>query len=260
MIPNDRIKAIVVSLILLGFFEALYFKQQFFWIIIMPITLAFLLAFIWILGPDLIRRKNLKMKKIILPFLLFLGIVFFLMFEVSGILRQSIIIVGVFSFILFFIIYRKIPLEKPKDRKNTPVYNILFFLLNLTAFLNFWIVFNIYFNFSLPLWGSMILALVVAVALFYYLFWACGIFSDYLLSFLVLIGLVILEIFVTLSYWPVDFITKSMILTLVFYVFSGLCIIRAKKELTKKVIAEYLVLFIIIFSVIIFTMKWYTVF
>ncbi|GAG93390.1 unnamed protein product, partial [marine sediment metagenome] len=77
MSSKETIKAAVISLILLGFFEALYFKQEFFWIIIIPIALVFVLAFVWIFGPDLIRRKSLKMKKMILPFLLLFGIVFF---------------------------------------------------------------------------------------------------------------------------------------------------------------------------------------
>ena len=128
MSSTDKIKTVILSLILLGFFEALYFKQQFFWIIILPIILAFILAFIWILGPDLIRRKSLKMKKMILPFLLLAGIVFFILFEPSRFLGQIIIFLGILSCILFLVIYRKIPLERPKDSKYNLVYNFLFFL------------------------------------------------------------------------------------------------------------------------------------
>ena len=260
MSSKETIRAGVISLILLGFFEAVYFKQEFFWVITFPIAITFILVFVWIFGPDLIRRKSLKMKKIILPFLLLFGIVFFLLFEPSGFLRQMVIIFGIAAFILFFVIYRRLPLERPKDPQNILVYNGLFFLLNLTAFLDFWVIFSIYFNFGLPLWMGMIFILVAALALFYYLFWACGIFADYILPFTVLLGVVILEVFVSLSFWPVNFATKSIILILVFYLFSGLLILRAKKELTKKEIAEYLILFIIIFLIIIFTMNWYTVF
>jgi len=151
-------------------------------------------------------------------------------------------------------------LERPKDIENVSVYNSIFFLLNLAAFLDFWVIYSIYSNFNLSLWMNMIIILVVALGLFYYLFWACGIFAEYILPFTILLGLVILEIFVALSFWPVDASTKSIILILVFYTFSGLLVLRAKKELTKREILEYLILFIILFLIIIFTMRWYTVF
>ena len=256
----DKIKAAAFSIFLLGFFEALSFKQQFFWAIIIPLSLAFLLAFVWILGPDIVKRKRLKMKKAILPVFLIFGAIFFLLFEPSFLLRQIVIILSISAFILFFVIYRKIPLEKPNDSANKYVYDLLFFLLNLTAFLDYWVIHSIYFNFNIPLWFGMILVLIVSVGLFYYLFWSSGIYSDYILTFTVLLGLVILEVFVNLSFWPVDFSTKSIILILVFYVFSGLLIIRAKKELNFRNVFEYLIIFIAIFLIIIFTMKWYTVF
>jgi hypothetical protein len=256
----DKIKATVFSVFLLGFLEALSFKQQFFWAIIIPLSLAFLLAFIWILGPDIVRRKRLKMKKAILPIFLVFGAVFFVLFEPSSILRQIVIILSVLAFILFFVIYRKIPLEKPTSPNNKYIFDLLFFLLNLTAFLDFWVIFNIYSNFGLALWVGMILILIISVGLFYYLFWAGGIYSNYILTFTVLLGLVILEIFVTLSFWPVDFSTKSIILILIFYVFSGLLILRAQKEMTLSKVLEYIILFVVIFLIVILTMKWFTVF
>jgi len=256
----DKIKAVILSLVLFGFFEALYFKQQFFWIITLPLMLGFLLTFFWIVGPDLIQRKRLKMKKMILPLFLLFGVVFFLLFEPSQFLRQMIIIVSSISFLLFFINYRKIPLERPKDPESNKVFNLLFFLLNLTAFLDFWVIFNIYLNFGWSLWLNMLFLLALSLGLFYYLFWAAGIFADYILSFTVLLGLIILEVFIALSFWPVDFSTKSIILILIFYTFSGLLILKAKKELDKKGVLEYLILFLVIFLLIIFSMKWYTVF
>ncbi|MBA7496080.1 hypothetical protein ES702_06678 [subsurface metagenome] len=257
---SDQIKAAIFSLIFLGIAEAIYFKQQFFWIIILPITLAFLLAFVWILGPDLIRRKSLKMTKVILPLLLLAGIFFFLILEPSKLLRQIVIFLGLFSFILFFAFYRKIPLERPKDPKNRSVFNVLIFLLTITAFLDFWAAYSVYFSFSLPLWASMLLMAVISFSLFYYLFWAGGIFVDFLLVFAVLLSLIILEIFLILSFWPTDPKTLAIILILVFYTFSGILILKAKKELTKKLILEYLILFILIFALAVGTMNWQLVF
>ncbi|HLC38763.1 MAG TPA: hypothetical protein VJJ80_01400 [Patescibacteria group bacterium] len=256
----DKIKITVFILVLFGFFEALYFKQQFFWAILIPISIGFILAIFWILGPDLIRRKRLKMKKLILPLLLIFGVVFFLFFEASGLLRQIVIFLGIIANLLFFINYKKIPLERPKDPKNILVFNFLFFVLNLAAFLDFWVIYSIYFNFGLALWFSMVLILIISLGLFYYLFWATNVFSDFILPFVSLLGLVMLEVFVVLSFWPASFATQSIILILVFYTFSGLLLLKAKKELKNRDIAEFIIIFIIIFALILATLKWYTVF
>jgi len=141
----DKIKIFILSLIFLGVCEAIYFEQQFFWIIVLPISLAFFLVLIWIIGPDLIRRKSLKMTKIVMPLLMIIGIFFFLILEPSKILRQMIILFGLVSLVLFLVYYRKIPLERPKDPKNRSIFNLLIFLLTVTAFLDFWAIQCLFF-------------------------------------------------------------------------------------------------------------------
>jgi hypothetical protein len=254
---TDKIKAIISCAVLAGIFEAIYLQQQFFWIIIAPVSLAFLLAFLWILGPDFFRRKRLKMKKMVLPLLILVGVTFFLLFEPTKFLRQVVIILSIAAFWLFFTIYRKIPAEDLEEKELDGILNLLTFLCTFSAFLDFWVIYNVYYAFALSLWVSMLMVLVVSFALFAYLFWATGIYAQFLLPFAILLGVTLLEIFLVLSFWPTDPATKSLILVLFFYTLLGLTVTRAKKELNRKKVLEYLVLFCFFFLLIILTMKWY---
>ncbi len=251
-----RIKALTTCIALLIFFEAIYFRTQFFAAIALPISIVFVLAFLWILGPDFFYRRELKAKKTILPFLLILATTFFLFIEPTIVFKQTIIFASVFSIWIFYAIYRKIPIEDTAESKKLPVQNWLNFLLVLTAFLCFWVIYNFYFAYAMPLWISMLLVLLISLILFYYFFWSINIYEKIILPFAALLGLSILEVFLVLAFWSTSPTSRSLILVLTFYILLGLILSRAKNQLNKARIIEYLIVFLIIFLMIIFRLNW----
>ncbi len=251
-----KIKAITTSLALLAFYEAIFFRTQFFWAISLPIAIIFILAFLWILGPDFFYRQQLKFKKAIVPFLLIASTILFLFIEPSSFFRQVIIVLSVFSVFIFFAIYRKIPIEENAESKKLPIQNWLTFILSLTAFLCFWLIYNFYFAYTLPLWLSMVIVLIISLILFYYFFWSLSIFENIIFPFSALMGLVILEVFLILAFWAIDPTTRSLLMIIVFYPLLNLILARTRNELNRSKVIEYLIVFGILFILLILTISW----
>lgn len=246
----------ISSLILLALLEALYFKTNvYIWILALPPVLVGFLCLAWILGGHLLQRFLLKFKKLILPGLLILGAAFFIIFEPSKILRQAIILVTTFSFFYFLLIYRQIPVEETKDLAK--VSNFVHFLILLTVFLDYLIVYDLYFTYFLPFWVAQILTLIIGTLLFYYLLWSTDSLDEYSWFFITLLGIISWQIFLTLAFWRTDSMVRSLILTTVFYVFVGLITAELKKELTLVKILEYLLVGAGVLILVIMTMRWY---
>ena len=251
-----KIKAITTSIALLAFYEAVFFRTQFFWKLALPISIVFILAFLWILGPDFFYRRQLKAKKLIVPFILFVVTTLFLFIETSSLFRQIIIFLSVFSAFIFFAIYRKIPIEENAESKKLPVQNWLTFILSLTAFLSFWLVYNFYFAYALPLWLSMLIILAISLILFYYFFWALSIYEKIVFPFSALLGLVILEVFLILAFWATDPTTRSLLMIIVFYPVLNLILARTRNQLNRSKVIEYLIVFGLLFILLVLTLNW----
>ena len=249
------ITALIASLILLAILEALYYKQAYIWVIAAAPTLIGLLFLFWILGGHLLQRFLLKFKKMILPGLLILGACFFIIFEPSKVLRQIVIMVVALSFFYFMLVYRQIPVEEEKDLPK--ISGFVHFLILLTVFLDYLIVYDLYFSFFLPFWAAQLLTLIIASLLFYYLLWATANLSTHSWFFVILLGLITYEIFLILVFWRTDSMVRSMILTTIFYIFVGLITARLKKELNLAKILEYLFAGAVVLILVIMTMRWY---
>ena len=69
-------------------------------------------------------------------------------------------------------------------------------------------------------------------------------------------ALIITEIFGSLLFWPTGFLINSLIVTVVFYVLSGISRCVLTSVLTKKLISRYMYWAGIIVSVALITAKW----
>src|SRR4030042_3951471 len=108
-------RAIIVTLLSGLLLEILYFKQTLFSLIFVPLIIIGVMVILWLIGGDLFRRRILKIKKMVLPILLLLGVSFFLFFEISIFLRQFVIIITLFCLYFFALYYKRIPIEKKRD-------------------------------------------------------------------------------------------------------------------------------------------------
>ena len=130
-------------------------------------------------------------------------------------------------------------------------------MILITAFLSYLVIYDLFFTFFTPLWIAMILVLLVSWLLFYYLFWATSSWISIMPVFVILMGIVVLEIFSVLSFWRTDPMIRSIVLTTVFYVFLGVLGLKTKNEFFSKKITEYLIVATIVLIITISTMRWY---
>lgn len=115
------------------------------------------------------------------------------------------------------------------------------FLVFLTLFLGYVALFNLQLAFSLPLWLAEIVAVIFVFVLFIY-------FKNSIFLALV-ISLCLAEIAFVLYFWPTNPLSKSFILTSLFYSFWYIVVKREK-------ILNYLVLVGVVLILVMATTRW----
>lgn len=123
------------------------------------------------------------------------------------------------------------------------------FTLILLSFFSAYAFYTFFLQFDLPLWALMISILVVFSYLFTYTEQKIGILSNKRLIYLVLFSLVILQVFLILSYFLINPISQSLVIAAVSYLFIGFCYtILAKHEshsfVTYLIVASIMILLV----------------
>jgi len=181
---------------------------------------------------DLIKKAS---RELFLPILLFLEIgIFWQVHAFGSAFANSLIAFTLLAVSLFFYIKnRKLSIEP---------------LTTLSLFLGFTILFYLHFALLLPLWISEILIFFLALFLFIYLCYEEGRLENSMLFSLALL-ICVLEAFFILSFWPVNPLAKSFILTSIFYLFWHV-VIKEEKPL------NYLILTATVLLLVIVTTRW----
>lgn len=182
-------------------------------------------------------------SKYIWKFLTILSLVLvifgFFYFEVSTTLRVMVILLG-----LIGLIYLSSMSE---------------ILMLLILYLGLYDLYNIRYGLAIPLALIILIVFGLATLIFYLeshfnkLFKEIekNIFFLYLLS----IGLIVLEIFLTMSFWPVDPKLKSLVIVVVFYILSRIFYLYINNVLNlKKAIVFILVSVLILGAVLVFNL------
>ena len=252
---NIYFRSSLATLAILIILEVLYLKQSYVAILVSPLVIVILAGTIWLVGGNLFRRKILKLKKLILPAILFLGVAFFTIFENTPFLSQFLIILALIAFFTFGIFYRQIPTEKEEGSERVKDY-LNFFIL-ISAFLGYLVVYYLFFYFHLPLWITMILVAGFSYLLLYYFFWAQNVSSPLIPLYTVMLSIATVENFFILSFWRTDPIVRAVVLVVSFYLILGILSERLKEEFNKKIVWEYVVIAAIVLIITILTMQWY---
>jgi hypothetical protein len=253
-LSNISVRSALASLAVLLVLEVLYLKQSYVAILVSPLVIFILAGIMWLIGVDIFRRKILKLKKLILPIILFLGVSFFMIFESSPFLAQFLIALSLVAFFTFGIFYREIPMEGEGSEK---VKDYLNFFILISAFLGYLVVYYLFFYFHLPLWVAMILVAFFSYLLIYYFFWALNISSPIIPLYTVMLSIASVENFFVLSFWRTDPIVRAVVLVVGFYLVLEILSERLRNELAAKSVLEYLAIAGIVLAVTILTMKWY---
>lgn len=196
----------------------------------------------------MIKDKRQFWGKIVLSLLLAIALFGFFYFEPSLILRIVATVLGVGSLVWTF--WPKIiPGSSNINRREILILFILY--LSLSS------VYNLLYSLGIPLAIIMIVVCLLVFALFF------GLLAleqlDELFGgprswvFIILAGLVLLEVFLSLAFWPVDPKFKSLILVVVFYAITNLIYLYAQNMLRLKRVIGFMVVSIFVLAIVILT-------
>jgi|GEM_PF-997119 len=129
------------------------------------------------------------------------------------------------------------------------------FIILLILYLGLFTLYNALYGLSIPLYLVMIAVLTLVSGLFFGLLVSDKldtIINPPLFSvFIIMSGLVILETFLSLSFWPIDPKVKSLIIVVIFYIITNLIYLYTHNVLKLKRTLGILIVGIVILTVFI---------
>lgn len=185
-------------------------------------------------------------------FSIFLGLTIFgfWYFEEDIYLKILTIFLGLISLYLIF----KQENEKPHfaSRLQFPALLVLYF--------GFFDLYNFLYSINLPLYMVMIIILILTSGLFFVVVTidkASGLVSrEVLPAYVATIGLVILEVFLSLYFWPIAPEVKSFIIIIVFYLILSLVYLHIHNMLRLKKVIGFLIASFIVLAIVL-VISWF---
>ncbi len=184
-------------------------------------------------------KKNLW--KILLFLVLILIIWGYFYFETSWILRIIVILLGLIG--LSYL-------------KNFPEI-----IVTITLYLGLYYLYNLRYGLAIPLSVIMVLVLILSLFLFYVQAYfnklTENISKNVLWLYLIANGLISLELFLAMSFWPVDPKIKSLVIVMVFASISKVFYLYINSMLNLKKIAVFLLVCVFVLGAILSFNWWF---
>lgn len=180
---------------------------------------------------------NSNLRKIILASILLWSGATFWFSETIPFLNWAIVIVGLL--VLLLIYFERSP------------STILIYLSFTSAFA----LYSFLYYFNLPLWVIMIGAFLIFGYLFLYTEQILAILGIERIIYLLIFNLIILELFIFLSYILIDPLNRSLIIGISSYLFLGYCIDYVDKDLPNRFL-NFIYVFMVLLILILLTANW----
>lgn len=132
---------------------------------------------------------------------------------------------------------------------------LILYLVSFLTFTGSYALYGFLFSFNLPLWVVMIAILLIFGYIFTYLEQKSDILGKNKLVYLFIFSLIVLEVFLFLSYFLISPINRSLIITLVVYVISGFSFWVLRKDDLKN-FSAYVYLSVLVMMTILISAKW----
>ncbi|RJR30872.1 hypothetical protein C4569_03750 [Candidatus Parcubacteria bacterium] len=189
------------------------------------------------------------------PLLYLFGVLSFLLFIEINIIKIA------FAFIFSFLIW--IFLENLYLSFNQPQKYQLYGFQNFSNYFNLITVFLIYSSFygyivflRVPLWPLLIAVAVVTFLVLEELMWASEINLKRSWLYNLVTVIIIAEGFWTVAFLPSSMYVDGLILTVIYYLLSGVFLNKLLGILDNSVIRRYVIISVIILAVVLMSAKW----
>jgi hypothetical protein len=233
--------------------ELLFVNKQLLYWVIVTVTLLFLLTLKFLIKEKFFSRDFFFMSLLcLLSFYYSLGLLFLIS---SSIVRQ-VIVVAFFLLIVFyldnlFLFYYRPQQYQPNTLEKIGAFiNLLIFFLmaiNLNAF-------SVFLN--LPMWILLIVLILTATFLLYQNFWLYKIKDKFRIIYTFISIVIFVEFFWAIFFLPTDFYINGIILTIIYYLLSGLMLAQLNKKLEKNLILRYVILSSALSAFVLITANW----
>lgn len=243
---------IFVSL-LLGLEYIAYDKSRVYLIVVLLSIISFLVSI------SFVRKGKIETDRIafaIFPILFLGSLVGFFVFIPGEIFRHIFAVIGsiIYALLIFYIgnlAAKRIELDSKNKYYSLGEISILVF-----AFFSYACIFGFYLFLNLPTWALMVQTLLISIFVAYFHFSYNKIKLSQNIVFYSIFGLITSEVAWALSFWPTGFISRAMVLFILFYVFAGLIKHYFNESLNKKVVREHVILAAVCLLLILGTTKW----
>lgn len=244
------LSAIIIFVLLEKIFQA---PKQIFWITF--IAVIFSILSIW----QLTDRKLLSRKFwqfIITPVLLLTSGILFLSFLEGIIIRQIFLVILVGAIWTYLeVIYLWLHF-RPKYQPHS-LENISTHLNLLTIFLTASGLYSLIIFFGLSLWALIIIFAIISLLLTHQMVWVSGATFKSEWPYVLVISFAVLQVFVVVSFLPTSIYVNGLLVTLIYYVMTGISRNWLLDIKDKKVIQRYLIISSVFFILILLTAKWF---
>lgn len=157
------------------------------------------------------NKKIFLVEKILLGLLLLGSLFGYWYFEGTLILRIIVLLLSVYAFYLVFS-------KKPKSDQFASRQELVVLLI---LYLGILTLYNLLYGLNVPLYFIMAVILVLTSLLFFSIFSLDGLDSilgkSVFQALIILMGIIVLQVFLSLYFLPVDPTIKTLILVVVFY-------------------------------------------
>lgn len=257
---TKRQKYVLTSLILaFGFFLIQFVEFSYRYFAISALTISSLLLSGWALRDGL--GKNATLLTLVLPTLFTIGVgLFYFLLQTTGmhaiLTRIPVLIIyalGIYALLLTSNIYTVATIRTIQLLRAA--HAVGFLLTLVSAFL----LFDTVFSMRLSYWLNSLVMFIVSYALFLQGFWSIKLeeqLSDDVKYMSTIFALVLAEIALALSFWPISVPVASLVLTTVVYVGIGLGQAKLQQRLFSKTIREYALVVVAVFVTMFLTAKW----
>ncbi|MBN1778948.1 MAG: hypothetical protein JW816_01890 [Candidatus Buchananbacteria bacterium] len=249
----NRLSVWISSLLFLSFFWLVLVQAElFYWLSVLSLVILFLT--IWQLTGRQIRKSQFWFLSISPTIFLFSAWLFFLFVEGRWLRYFYGLVFTFFLFIFLQIIY--LYLHRRPKYEAYALENISNYLNVFAVFLLFSGFFGLQLFLNFNIWSILLLGGVALFLLTFELFYVSNLsFTKSRLAILIII-LVSLEVCLAVNYLPTSIYVDSLIVTLTYYLMSGLARNWLLNIKEKRVIIRYVIITLVCLVLILFSAKW----
>lgn len=246
----SKLKQFLAFVVLFGSLEVIMFNTNHLpWTL--PITGAVLLLYILWLAKFRVWRAA-SLSKMVLPLLFCGGAVSFLILIPSPPLAHLYsLAVG----IIYILLIKSVE-KRDKKEQTADGFSINDVALLSSAFLCFSSLFAFYIFLYLQGWLLMAGLALLAMAMIYQYFWREDFLSEKTWPFIPILGLVFAELGWALTFWPIGFVARGVVLFIFFYCFLGMLKLYFNDRLVLATARKYLAVSILVLSLVLSTSQW----